>query len=85
MTIRTERLLATPDIFKETKGDAEKVILLISEFQLQYDSVVAPDMAFLTKQREIMGDRYPEAMFIEPILVDEITRDKMLVAMQVNP
>ena len=41
-------------------------------------------MDFLSQQQSSMGDRYPEAFFVPPMLLDAETRDKMLLGMRVG-
>jgi uncharacterized protein (DUF1499 family) len=43
-----------------------------------------PEMEFLRRMRERMGERYPEAMFLPPVLVDEAEKDRMIKAMRVS-
>jgi hypothetical protein len=43
-----------------------------------------PHMEFLRMMRERMGERYPEAMFLPPVLVNEEEKGRMLRAMRVR-
>jgi hypothetical protein len=43
-----------------------------------------PQMEFLRRMRERMGERYPEAMFLPPVLVNDEEKQKMIKAMRVS-
>ena len=42
------------------------------------------EMDFLVTMRERMGERYPEAMFLPPVLVDVVEKARMIKAMRVG-
>jgi hypothetical protein len=43
-----------------------------------------PQMEFLRRMRERMGERYPEAMFLPPVLVTDEEKEHMIRAMRVS-
>jgi hypothetical protein len=47
-------------------------------------NALEPEMEFLRRMRERMGERYPEAMFLPPVLVDDSEKDRMIRAMRVS-
>lgn len=66
-------------------GSAARFLELLASLRTQYDLVAEPEMEFLRAQKVVMGDRYPEAMFLAPKLVDDNTVAQMLGAMRVGP
>ena len=79
ITFLRHLVVRNPDAQAKTRAQADAADELERDF-----SLVQPIMDFLSQQQGVMGDRYPEAFFIPPVLVDAETRDKMLSGMRVG-
>lgn len=57
---------------------------IIADLEAEYNAEIEPKMEFLREQKEIMGDRYPEAMFLPKKLVAASTVVEMFAIMTVS-
>ena len=58
---------------------------LITGLEDEYNRNVRPIMDYLQQLKSAMGERYPEAMFLPPVLTSDADREKMLSGMRVRP
>ena len=52
-------------------------VKFLNGLEAEYSETIMEKVDFLKEMKALMGDRYPEAMFIHPVLVDEATRRKI--------
>ena len=57
---------------------------LITGLEDEYNRSVRPIMDYLQQQKSAMGERYPQAMFMPPVLTSAADCEKMLSGMRVR-
>ena len=57
---------------------------LIRELEKEYNDNLQPIINYLQQRKTAMGERYPEAMFLPPVLSSDADREKMLSGKRVR-